>query len=397
MTSNHAAANEPGAFEEKPEVWGYEAVRAAARDYATYSSLLTGDTRVRSYRQLPLELDPPRHSDVRLAIQPMFSAENVSRHDEAFRELARALIDDVKDRGHAELGADVALPYVVGCLAELFNRHQDVDEWVSWGPMAWHADAYMAGEEITEATKRSMRDRDYSNPDVQTSANTIDAYLTRVFDEADASQNVDVGSMDIWDVISNLIVDGRPLTREEKVGMGCVLLTGGRETVIKLITGLVWHLIRSPGDREYLTNDADARPAAIAELNRYLSPLPRMERVVLSGAPTPACPAGRTGGYRVILSFVSANFDTARWNDPETLDIHRERKANLGFGFGRHSCLGVKLTEHEVAAFLDVVLDDWPGWAFAAEPTISWYTIGEGETAADVIDAFDSVPIVARA
>ena len=85
MTSNRTAADEPGAFEEKPEVWGYEAVRAAARDYATYSSLLTGDTRVRSYRQLPLELDPPRHSDVRLAIQPVFSAENVSRHDEACR------------------------------------------------------------------------------------------------------------------------------------------------------------------------------------------------------------------------------------------------------------------------------------------------------------------------
>ena len=54
---------------ERREVRGYEAVRAAARDFATYSSDLIGDRHARDYRQLPLEADPPRHTALRKALQ----------------------------------------------------------------------------------------------------------------------------------------------------------------------------------------------------------------------------------------------------------------------------------------------------------------------------------------
>lgn len=79
--------------------------------------------------------------------------------------------------------------------------------------------------------------------------------------------------------------------------------------------------------------------------------------------------------------------------DAETLDIRREQKPNVAFGFGRHSCLGLKVTEHETTAFLDVLLEDWPGWTFIGEPELAWFSIGEGASAADVLDEFDAVRV----
>jgi len=53
-------------------ITGHKAVRAALRDTSTYSSDLQGDADVRDYRQLPLEVDPPRHHLYRNALGPYY-------------------------------------------------------------------------------------------------------------------------------------------------------------------------------------------------------------------------------------------------------------------------------------------------------------------------------------
>ena len=42
-----------------------------------------------------------------------------------------------------------------------------------------------------------------------------------------------------------------------------------------------------------------------------------------------------------------ANRDPRRWNDPDRLDVLRARSPNMGFGFGRHTCLGIHLARLE--------------------------------------------------
>jgi cytochrome P450 len=74
------------------------------------------------------------------------------------------------------------------------------------------------------------------------------------------------------------------------------------------------------------------------------------------------------------LNFVSANYDREIWPDADVLNIHRERKPHLAFGFGRHSCMGMNITEHEVSALLTVLTAQWPGWVLDGEPDIAWAT-----------------------
>ncbi|MBO0727672.1 MAG: cytochrome P450 [Acidimicrobiaceae bacterium] len=362
------------------EIRGYDAVRRAAKDFVTYSSDLLGDRDVRTYRQLPLEADPPRHTLFRAALQPLFISSAVAPHMEAFAAQARSLIDQITQQGGGDIVADVALPYTIGCLGVIYSRPQDVEEWISWGPDVWTAEAYANGE-VTAESKRAHRDRDYDLPS-QRSGKTLQAYLDRVLTVAEQRYAAGEPALDIWDRVTRLDIDGAHPTREEMQGIASVLLAGGRDTVIKLISGLAWHLIRQPEDRQFLLEHPGKANAAIAEMVRYLSPLQKIERLQSLD--------GGAAEY-VLLDFASANHDPQVWTDPGRVDIQRPRYPHLGFGAGPHSCLGMTLAAHEARAFLDVVLHNWPGWEFDGEPEIEW--VIDDSSTPTLIDRFDAVRV----
>lgn len=369
----------------RSEVTGYDAVRRAARDTATYSSDLVGDNDVRSYRQLPLEADPPRHTKVRQLLAPYFSRENIVPMQSDFAQVARGLVDSLSERESFDVGRDFALPYVMGCLGIIFNRTQDVDEWTSWGPDVWLAGAYMRGEPLTAETLRAIREREFSTQ-TQRSGDVLEAYLTRVLDEAQQSPVTEGPPADIWRFLVGATIDGEPLSRQDTLGIGNILLAGGRGTLVKLVTGTIWHLTRSPEDRAYLVAEPDQRGAAIQELVRYLSPLAKIARVRRDGS----------AEEQVMLNYVSANHDTTVFIEPDIVNLRRAPIANVAFGFGRHFCLGVHLAQVEVLALLDVLLTPWPGWDFAEEPEITWTTEELEGSKFTVLDRFQSIRLAAE-
>ncbi|WP_061963120.1 cytochrome P450 [Demequina aurantiaca] len=376
-------------YQGRREVRGHANVRAALKDTETYSSDLLGDRDVRSYRQLPLEADPPRHTKYRQALQPLFMGDAIAPKAPRFKALARELIDGITARGGGELTTELALPYVIGCLTIVYERPQDYEEWLSWGPDVWTAEAYAKGE-VSEESIRAQRDRDFDKPS-QRSGAMLDDYLARVFDAAEAKGHVAPEDRDVWDQIVALEIDGERLTRDEMKGIANVLLAGGRDTVIKVVTGMAWHLMRNVEDRDYLTREPDAFNSAFAEMVRYLSPLSKMERVLPEDRQVPD--AERDASRYVLMSYVSANYDDSVFPNPETLDLHRKRTPHLGFGFGKHSCMGMNIAEHETKAFLHTLLESWPAWEFDGEPEIVWEVDGEGADAHTILERFASVPV----
>lgn len=352
------------------EIRGYLEVREAAKDFQTYSSDLLGDRDVRTYRQLPLEADPPRHTQFRSAVQPLFMSDAIAVHRGAFAEHARKLIAEIKSKGEADIASEFALPYVIGCLSIIYNRPQDYEEWLSWGPDVWTAESHQKGQ-TTKAGEEVLRDRNFDLPS-ERDGRILQAYLDRVFDHAESNLVLDASKQDVWDFVAQIEIDGQRINRQEMQGIANVLLAGGRDTVIKLVTGLIWHLIRQPKDLEFLAANQEWFNRTIAEMVRYLSPLPKMERATAEQIGLPD--DQRDPSKYVLLNFVSANHDREIWPDSDVVDIYRDRKPHLAFGFGRHSCMGMNITEHEVGALLGVLVNEWPGWNFAAEPEISWAT-----------------------
>jgi cytochrome P450 len=69
-----------------------------------------------------------------------------------------------------------------------------------------------------------------------------------------------------------------------------------------------------------------------------------------------AIPAGAT----VMPMLGSANRQEDRYPDPNTFNIHRQAKANLGWGHGVHVCLGMHLARLEMRTAINLLLDRLP-------------------------------------
>jgi cytochrome P450 len=375
----------------RKEIRGYNEVREAARDWETYSSELLGDRDVRDYRQLPLEADPPRHTKFRMALNPIFSPGALRPLAPDFEALANRLIGELKEQGSFEVIEDLVLPYVIGCLAIIYKRPQDYAEWRAWGPDVWNAAAYQRGDDV-HAAEEAHRNRDF-NAVSPRDGQVLQTYLDRVFDEAESRVAAGEEERDIWDFVAGLVIDEQPVNRKEMQGIANVLLAGGRDTVIKLLSGFVWHLIEKPSDADFIRESEEHFRPAIQEMARYLSPLPRMERVPREYAV--GDDASRDTDNYVLLGFVSANHDPERFENAQEINFERERNAHIAFGFGPHSCLGQNITEIETVAFLKAVLPELASWRFAKEPNLVWVDepLADGSTTR-YLDKFKEMHIV---
>jgi len=65
---------------------------------------------------------------------------------------------------------------------------------------------------------------------------------------------------------------------------------------------------------------------------------------------------------RVLIINGSSGRDERRFEDPDRLDVERNVDVQLGFGFGRHLCLGAQLARMEMRIGLQEFLARWPDY-----------------------------------
>lgn len=313
---------------------GHKAVREALRDTATYSSDLQGDADVRDYRQLPLEVDPPRHHLYRSALAPYFVKPSIEALTPHFQRHAEELIEKFFATPGADVISDLALPLVMQNLGVIYRRPQDVAEWISWGPDVWTAES-------------DVRD-----------GGVLHRYLDAIYIEAMAQR-----SEDIWNEIAHLEIDEVQISQAEFRGIAGVLLAGGRDTVVKLFTGILWHLGRKPEDLALLRSKPEILGGAIQELLRFLTPLPVMNRTTVPESSGEHLPHDRYVG----ISFISGNFDESVFENPFEINLERGRIPHLSFGFGPHTCLGNHIAEIEAKVFLETLIESGLEWSIATE------------------------------
>jgi cytochrome P450 len=56
----------------------------------------------------------------------------------------------------------------------------------------------------------------------------------------------------------------------------------------------------------------------------------------------------------------SANRDERRFPDPDRFDVRRNPQGHLGFGFGKHFCLGASLARLEARLALEALAPELP-------------------------------------
>jgi cytochrome P450 len=173
------------------------------------------------------------------------------------------------------------------------------------------------------------------------------------------------------DILSELIEaeeEGQRLTEDELVAMVFLLMIGGFETTLHLITNGVRTLIEHPDQLERLRADPDLWDSAVQEIVRHRGPVHGTklqyanEDVTLHGVTI-------SRGSPVMPMLGAANHDPRVFEKPEEFDIARSPNHHLGFGYGPHFCLGRQLALMETRVALEKLFARNPDLRLAAPPS----------------------------
>lgn len=290
-----------------------------------------------------LTADPPYHSRLRASVSRAFTARRVADLRPGVQSIADALIDRFAPTGTADLIADYALPLPVRVICELLGVPVvDSARFLEWTAClvtppvdAAGAQAVMAAYQAINAYMRDLVRQKHEHPG--------DDLLSRlVHEDADSR-----------------------LTDAEIASTGMLLLIGGHETTVNLISGSVRELLRDPDRLAAVRSDPSSLTAAVEEYLRHDGPnvlgvyRHTTEEVTFGEVTIPK-------GQIVVLSIGAANRDPERFANPEIVDVDRVNNGHLAFGHGIHYCLGAPLARLMGDVAIVTLLRRLPGLAMAA-------------------------------
>jgi len=174
------------------------------------------------------------------------------------------------------------------------------------------------------------------------------------------------------DMISRLVTDyvmTGQLTRETAAMTAVIMMLAGHETSANMISLGTLALIQHPDVFERLgqTHDHAVIANVVEELMRYLSIVhSQVDRVatedfILGGQSIRA-------GDMVLMNLPAGNWDVDFVDNPETLDIGRNTRGHLGFGYGVHQCIGQNLARVEMQVAFATLARRLPGLKLAVPP-----------------------------
>jgi cytochrome P450 len=307
-------------------------VRNAAADWKQFSSNapfrvpIPSEEKLRSVRQLPIELDPPDHKEYRKLTEPFFLRAKRPEVIAAVKEMIEAVVDSLVKQDVFDAVADLALPIQSRAFTWLLNMPQSEAEiWIRWGIHVFHA---KEGE---------------ANP-----GKVLESYLNEQFDRAEANPGEDFFSS-----LTQVEFRGRKLSREECLGFANLAFAGGRDTIIHTVTSIIAWLATNPDGLEYLRKDPKRITLASEEFFRVFMPLTQIGRVCPEGAEVHGVEV--EPGERIGLCWISANHDEEVFENAQEVVLDRRPNPHVAFGFRDHLCQGAAHARLVVRALLESI------------------------------------------
>jgi cytochrome P450 len=325
-----------------------------------------GDGPASSFTQrVIVGLDRPAHTRLRGLIGKAFSPALVRSLHEQIGATVDELLTPALDSGTLEAVSGLALPLPLAVLGELLGI-----------PAADRQEAGHYGFQLAKIFAAVVVDQE------RVSADNAVTWLRDYFGALIADRARAPGD----DLLSQLVVAGEEIGRDEMIDNAIFVFFAGLETSMTLLSAMLATLPRHPGELRRLRADATLVPTAIEELLRYDPPTRVTGRIVVEPVPI----GGRTlrPGRVVFLLIASANHDERQFPDPDRLDVGRHPNNHLSFGGGIHYCVGAALARAEGAIALDRLIARCATIEPGGEPAVARYA---------TLRAYTSVPVQVRA
>jgi cytochrome P450 len=273
-----------------------------------------------------ISMDDPEHAQLRRMVTAPFMIKRVEALRPAVQQIVDGLIDDMlAGPKPVDLVEAFALPVPSLVICRLLGV-----------PYADH--------DFFQANTKILIKRDTDPEERNAATLRLHEYLDHLVGEKIANP--------VDDLLSQLAVERiatGELSRTEVASLGRLLLIAGHETTANMIALGTLALLQRPDQLALLRDIDDPATAAgaVEELLRYLN-IAHSGRRRVATADIEIADAVIRAGEGVIMANEIANRDPAAFPDPDRLDIQRDARHHLAFGFGVHQCLGQPLARMEL-------------------------------------------------
>jgi cytochrome P450 len=295
----------------------------------------------------PITSDPPEHKSAKRVLLPPFTPDAVRRLEPRIRSICNELIDNFIEDDRCDAAQDYAKHIPLRAIAHMLGiPEQDSDLFIKW---------------IHEILELGINDDAVLMHAVQEMSEYFIGHIavrkTKLTD----------------DLISSLMKArdqrGQPLPDAHVLGSLRLLLIAGIDTTWSAIGAALWHLARTPADRQRLLAEPELMPTAIEEFLRAYAPV-TMAREVVKETTVSGCPI--KPGNMVLLSFPVANRDPAVFPDADKVLIDRKENPHAAFGLGIHRCIGSNLARMEMTVAVQEWLKRIPQFRLDETAKVNW-------------------------
>jgi cytochrome P450 len=298
---------------------------SADATHPNYPHPSAGQKETRKKVRTFLGIDDPEHARLRRMVTAPFAIKRVEALRPAIQKIAKDLIDDMlAGPTPVDLVQAFALPLPSTVMCELLGV-----------PYADHA--------FFESNSRIPINRNSTPEQAMAALQRLLQYLEGLVGEKLANPGDDL--------LSALAgrVRAAELSAREAAIMGLFLLVAGHETTANMIALGTLALLQHPAQLAEIRNtiEPQAIAGAVDELLRYLTIVHGgRRRVALADIEI----GGQTirAGEGVVVANDIANRDPDAFPDPDRLDVGRNARHHVAFGFGVHQCLGQPLARLEL-------------------------------------------------
>ena len=329
----------PAYWSERDRIWlltRYEDVSRAAQDWETFSSLqgnLIDEIPGRAGATLG-STDPPHHDRLRALAQAAFMKKNIEHLVEPIRELADAALDRVIAKTRfdfvTEFSSAITIPILLRLMGLPVRDPVEIRRLVV----------------LSISADKSIRGK---NPEQIAAFGALTKFLTEEVEKRRKSP-----ADDLITRLAEAEVEGQRLTEREIVMTSATFVMAGIESLSSFMSMFALNMHDYPDARRRVVADPKLLAQAIEESLRFNTSAQRFKRtiareVVLHGKTLKP-------GDKVALCYGSANRDWRKFPIPDVYDIERRPQGHVGFGGGKHFCLGSQMarlaTETAMSRFL---------------------------------------------
>jgi len=322
-------------------------IEVIQRDFARFSnnSYLVPKKPAGMQRELPLEVDPPRHTALRRPLTRALMPAVVSAIEQRIRALASELIEGFLRHGECEFVGEFAQIFPICIFLDLVQLPREDRHYLL--PIV---KAVVGGRtpEIRCEAQQALAD-----------------YMGRVVRERRATPGVDILSP-----LVNVPDGDERINEADAMSYATLVLFGGLDTVAAMLSQVARFLARNGDHRHDLLahlDDDTFLQGAIEELLRRHG-LATTAREITGDFVFNSAPLRR--GEMMLVLHMLVGLDERRIRNPLSVDFRRPRlNTHAIFGGGAHTCPGSVLARRELRIFLQEWLRRIPEFRIAQGST----------------------------